>query len=56
MMELFSSDLPTNGGYIITGGPGTGKTSVLKEIAQGGKIHTRLVADIYLTSCTHYYK
>lgn len=35
--DHFQSQLPTSGGFVVTGGAGTGKTTVLKELIQGGK-------------------
>ena len=35
IIDHFATDLPTNGGILIHGGPGTGKTSILKRLVHG---------------------
>ena len=37
MVQHLDSDLPTNGGFIVSGASGTGKTAFLKQLVKGGE-------------------
>jgi len=51
ILDHCSTDLPTNGGFVVSGGPGTGKTAFLQHVGNGGQFPSASVAVLAAHFC-----